>query len=560
DGDIDFVALGKDGVVSVFENDGGNANAWLRLSLVGLQTRGTKNNLHGYGSRIEVKAGHHYQVKYATGPITHFGLGEREKADLVRVTWSNGVPQNVFTPTVNQTLREKQVLKGSCPYLYVWDGEKYQFVTDLLGAAPLGLQLADGVIAPDNPREIVKVDSKWMVEKNGEYVFQFTEELWETIYLDRVALWAVDHSSEIEAFTDERFLPPPYPDLKVVTTRGRVYPILVENTEGEDVTDRMSAYDYRFPNILKPTRYQGIVEPHVVTMSFGDVSYLDHPTLVMRGWIFWSDTSINVAMSQGGAVQPAFPLVDVWRDGEWVTLDRPFGLPKGKDKWMVLDLRGKVDMEDTRVRIRTNYQIYYDLAFLSEVVADPGTRVTRLQATSADLHYSGFTEMVRPTPDAPHLYDYQKKVTLPVWKDMTGFATRYGDVVDLLSKTDDLMVVFTAGDEVTCKFDAGSLPELAAGMTRSFFFLSDGWDKDADRNTVTGNTVLPLPFHRMSAYPYPADESFPDTEAHRRLITESLTRKVGPKAYRDYVRSKRFSERPEGLPWENTKGVQEAGK
>ena len=74
------------------------------------------------------------------------------------MTWSNGVPQNVFTPTVNQTLREKQVLKGSCPYLYVWDGEKYQFVTDLLGAAPLGLQLADGVIAPDNPREIVKVE------------------------------------------------------------------------------------------------------------------------------------------------------------------------------------------------------------------------------------------------------------------------------------------------------------------------------------------------------------------------------------------------------------------
>jgi hypothetical protein len=200
------------------------------------------------------------------------------------------------------------------------------------------------------------------------------------------------------------------------------------------------------------------------------------------------------------------------------------------------------------------------MAFLAEAVAEPDTRVTRLQPTSADLHYGGFAEMVRPTPDAPHLYDYQKKVTLPVWKDMTGFATRYGDVVDLLSKTDDLMVVFTAGDEVTCKFDAGSLPELADGMTRSFFFLSDGWDKDADRNTVTGDTVLPLPFHGMSAYPYPDNESFPDTEAHRRLITESLTRKVGPEAYRDYVRSKRFSERPEGLPWENTKGVGEAGK
>ena len=555
DGDSDLVALGNDGRVSVFENDGGNANAWLRVSLVGLQTQGTKNNLNGYGSRVEVKAGLHYQVKYADRPVTHFGLGGREKADLVRVTWSNGVPQHVFEPSVNQTLREKQVLKGSCPYLYVWDGEKYQFVTDLLGAAPLGLQLANGVIAPDNSREIVKVDADWVVEKDGAFVFQFTEELWETIYLDEVALWVVDHPEDVEAFTDERFIPPPYADLEVVTTRGRIYPEHAENTQGEDVTEQMAAYDYRFPNTLEPTRYQGIVEPHVLTMLFGDVSRLDHPTLVMRGWVFWSDTSINVAMSQGEAVRPAFPMVDVWKDGEWVMLDRPFGLPKGKDKWMVLDLAGKVDPAEARVRIRTNYQIYYDVAFVAEAVAEPATRVTRLHPKSADLHYGGFSEMYRPGPDGPHLYDYQKKVSLPIWKDMAGLATRYGDVTELLRKTDDLMVVFTAGDEVTCRFDAASLPELADGMTRSFFFLSDGWDKDADRNTVTGDTVLPLPFHGMTAYPYPEGETFPDTEAHRRFIAETLTREVGPEAYRDYLKTKQFTDRPEALPWENTEWI-----
>ena len=557
DGDSDLVALGNDGHVSVFENDGGNANVWLRVSLVGLQTRGTKNNLHGYGSRVEVKSGLHYQVKYANRPVTHFGLGGRAKADLVRVTWSNGVPQNVFEPSVNQTLREKQVLKGSCPYLYVWDGEKYQFVTDLLGAAPLGLQLADGVIAPDNPREIVKVDADWVVEKDGEFVFQFTEELWETIYLDEVALWVVDHPEDVEAFTDERFVPPPYEDIEVVTTLGRTYPIRAENTQGEDVTDQMAAYDYRFPNSFEPTRYQGIVEPHVLMLSFGDVSRLDHPTLVMRGWVFWSDTSINVAMSQGEAVRPAFPMVDVWKDGKWVTLDRPFGLPKGKDKWMVLDLANKVDPTDARVRIRTNYQIYYDLAFVADAVEEPGTRVTRLHPKSADLHYGGFAEMYRPAPDGPHLYDYHKKVSFPVWKDMAGLATRYGDVTDLLGKTDDLMVVFTAGDEVTCRFDAASLPILVEGMTRSFFFLSDGWDKDADRNTVTGDTVLPLPFHGMSAYPYPEGEDFPDTEAHRRFIAETLTREVGPEAYRDYLKTKQFTDRPEALPWANTEGIAE---
>ena len=559
DGDLDLIALRQDGTIETVRNDGGNANHWLRLGLVGLQTRGTKNNLNGYGSRVEVKAGFHYQLQYVDRPVMHFGLGQLTQADLVRVTWSNGVPQNAFRPEANQTLREKQVLKGSCPYLYVWDGERYRFVTDLLGAAPLGLQLADGVIASDNPREIVKIDSDLMAEQDGEYVFQFTEELWETIYLDEVGLWVVDHPEGVEAFTDERFVPPPYSDPEVVTTRGRRYPMTALNTNGEDVAERLSAYDYRYPNVLKPTRYQGLVEPHTLTMAFGDVSDLANPTLVMRGWIFWTDTSINVNVSQGEAVKPDFPMIDVWRAGAWVTLDRPFGLPKGKDKWMVLDLEDQIDPADARVRIRTNYQIYYDLAFLADAVAERGTRVTRLKPVSADLHYGGFSEMVRPSPEGPHLYNYAKKVSLPVWKDMTGLVTRFGDVTNLVNATDDLMTVFTAGEEITIRFDASALPELPIGMTRSFFFLSDGWDKDSDRNTVTGDTVLPLPFHAMTAYPYPEGETFPDTEAHRRMIRETLTRRIGPAAYRDYVRSKTFTQRPEPLPWENTKDIAEGG-
>jgi len=45
--------------------------------------------------------------------------------------------------------------------------------------------------------------------------------------------------------------------------------------------------------------------------------------------------------------------------------------------------------------------------------------------------------------------------------------------------------------------------------------LVDGWSKDADANTAFGDSVEPLPFHGMSAYPYPAAERFPDDAAHR---------------------------------------------
>ena len=52
-------------------------------------------------------------------------LGLEGLADLLRVMWSNGVPQNQFRPAADQTILEPQVLKGSCPYLYCWDGEKF---------------------------------------------------------------------------------------------------------------------------------------------------------------------------------------------------------------------------------------------------------------------------------------------------------------------------------------------------------------------------------------------------------------------------------------------------
>ncbi len=50
----------------------------------------------------------------------------------------------------------------------------------------------------------------------------------------------------------------------------------------------------------------------------------------------------------------------------------------------------------------------------------------------------------------------------------------------------------------------------------------DGWAKDADANTAFSQTVLPLPFHAMSSYPYPPNEHFPDAALHD--LTPYLTR------------------------------------
>lgn len=555
DGDLDLVCLDGSGTVSVWRNDGGNAHHWLKVRLQGLRTAGTKNNLYGVGSKVEVKAGLHYQMRVVRGPVTHFGLGTHAEADLMRVTWSNGVPQNQIRPAADQTVFEPQILKGSCPYLYAWDGDRFAFVTDVLAGAPLGLQVAEGVTAPDNPRELLTIPRHKIAPKDGEFVLQYTEELWETVYLDAVSLWAVDHPDTLTVLTDQRFTLPPYAPPAPVFLRAATSPVSARDTDGRDVTDRVAAFDYRYPERLKPTRYQGVVAPHTLTLAFGDVRHLTDPVLVIGGWTFWTDTSINVSLSQGTAVSPGNTTVAVRRaDGTWRPLDLFFGLLNGKDKWALIDLSQALDRTDARVRIRSTAQMYWDRVYLADRVASPPHRIARLQPKAADLHFGGYARLYRPAEDGPHLYDYGTKTQVPVWQDMSGTVTRYGDVTELLTAADDRFVVFTAGEEVTLRFDAAGLPPVPEGWRRDFLFYNEGWEKDADRNTVTGPTVGPLPFHGMSAYPYPDTEAFPADSAHAAYLRDDQTRRIGPEAYRRFVREYTRGTDP-ALPWDGEPGV-----
>jgi len=141
DGDMDIFLAGARDNLQLLRNDGGDMNNYLVVRLAGLRTGSGKNNYFGIGSKVEVKAGDLNQVRLMNEPIAHFGLGSRERAELVRVVWSNGVAQNWLNPERNQTIVESQILKGSCPWLYAWNGERYEFVTDVLWTSALGMPL-----------------------------------------------------------------------------------------------------------------------------------------------------------------------------------------------------------------------------------------------------------------------------------------------------------------------------------------------------------------------------------------------------------------------------------
>ena len=533
DGDLDLFIVDDEGQVIALRNDGGNQNGWLQVRLEGVTAGNNKVNIDGIASKIEVKAGDLYQVKCVTEPLSHFGLGAVERADVLRVVWTNGVPQNVILPDANQRIVEKQILKGSCPFLYVYDGERYQFVTDLLWRSPLGMTTSIGSIAPFETKDYVKIPGLMMKPKGGVYSLQLTEELWETAYFDAVELIAVDHPEGTEIFVDERMTLPPTPEFKIYTAETIRHPRTAYDHHGNDVSDALTKADYHYAVEHEQGKYQGVVEPHFIVLDLGDVwdslPTQDAPTitLFLTGWIFPTDTSINVSLVQNPSMSQTFPYAQV-RDegGEWQTVIDVIGLPAGKNKTIAIDLTGKFITDDYHVKIATDMQIYWDAAFFTVGEQDVPVQVTNLPPAQAVLHYRGFSEMYRPTPHAPHLFDYEKVTTNRQWRDIAGHYTRYGDVTQLLQHVDDMYVIMNAGDEITVAFDAAALPRLQTGWVRDFILFSDGWDKDADINTLTSQTVGPLPFHGMSKYPYPQTERYPNDSEHLRYRLNYNTRRV----------------------------------
>ena len=86
--------------------------------MTGLRVGSGKNNYFGIGSKIEIKSGKTYQTKIVKNINTHFGLNS-EDVDVMRIVWTNGYPQNVINPEINQDVVEKQELKAGEKATYV---------------------------------------------------------------------------------------------------------------------------------------------------------------------------------------------------------------------------------------------------------------------------------------------------------------------------------------------------------------------------------------------------------------------------------------------------------
>lgn len=540
DGDLDLL-VGSDKGLHWLENRGGSKNGWLSVRLRGLDKGSSKNNFHGVGSLVEVRNGTAYQFREARGDVVHFGLGNADEAEVLRVVWTNGVPQNRLGVGKSRRLVEEQLLKGSCPFLYAWNGEEFRFVTDLLWGSPLGLPAAEGAWVPADPSELVRVDGLVAdVSPEGDVVYRLrvTEELWEAAFFDTARLWVVDHPADMEVASALRIVPGgagpgenATPE-EVRALRDLRPMVQAFDGRGRDVTSRVAERDEIYADGYQDSPYQGVAPEWTFTFDLGEAP--GGPIrLALDGWIFPADASLNLAVSQRADYPYLPPRLEVETEDGWQELmpsfgPDAFGHPAGKTKTTVVDTPALPEGVH-RLRLVTSLWLHWDRLAWEPLhqarTADGEPRiVAKLEPAHANLRYRGFSELVRQAPNAPHTYDYARTRLDSPWIDFPGGYTRYGDVGKLLEEVDDFTVVLAPGDEMVLDFDASSLEPPGEGMTRTLFLESWGWDKDADRNTWQAPQVGPLPFHAMGSYPFPDGVTYPDTPEHRRYVEEWQTR------------------------------------
>ncbi len=555
DGDLDLILVSDDGKLQQLTNNGGNENEWVEVVVRAVgddpQFPSNRVNMHARGSVIELRAGTAYQAHVITTPKLHLGLGKAKEIDTIRVILTDGVPQNITNTSLLRArlgILSPQILNGSCPYIYTWNGERFEFFSDCLWAAPIGLVQATGDMAPTREWEYLMIPGEQLKPRDGRYVLQLTEELWEAAYFDEVKLMAVDHPAEISIFTNEKVGSPEMAAHRIHTVQNARLPVSAVDGTGRDLLPGLKSLDQDYVQPFKGRILQGLTDEWIMEFDLGSLAASDgsrpkNIRLVMIGWVFPTNTSINQAIVQNPELDPPAPpsLEVVDSNGEWKTV-RPFiGFPSGKTKAMVVDLTDAFLTTDYRLRIRSSMELYWDQVFFTVDEEDAETQSQDCSLAAADLHYRGFSR--RTYADnalfreghAPEGYDYDSVTTVPRWNEMLGRFTRYGEVLPLLGHQDDQMVVMGPGDELTVEFVVPE-KEIPAGWKRDFVLYNVGWDKDADLSTVYGQSSEPYPFKAMTRYPLAPDESQPSSPEYLRYLEEYQTREYQRFEFRDLIR------------------------
>ena len=428
DGATDLLITQNHGPAVLLRNEGGNQNHWLRLALKGLN-----DNKSAIGTKVEVFSGGNrqkFEIYGSNGylgqnsPYLTVGLGDAKEADIVRMLWPSGVLQDEIQVAGDkqQDISEIDRRGSSCPTLFVWNGQRYEFVADMLGAGVVGHWVGPGQRDIPRPVEWIKLDRNMIREKatatvgaplladfarsgnHGTFSFRFMEPLEEAVYLDQVRLLAVDHPADVDVYPNEYFASnPPYPEFKVVVSRDARPPAGAWGEHGHNVLPDLLAH--RYFGDFGLTQFLGFAQPHSLTLDLGE-PYDGGPLwLLLHGEVeYFSANSMYAASQAGIAAIP--PYVEALvadgnsANGKWKRVIDDMGFPAGGPRTMTADLTGKLPKGTRRIRITTNLQIYWDSILIDRTPQNTTREIPRPAAAPPPAKAGGLPESAGLRDDA----------------------------------------------------------------------------------------------------------------------------------------------------------------
>lgn len=488
---------------------GPGRHAFVGLSLSGRTDKGAgmRSNASGIGTQVRLRAGARWVIAsnepldstpgHSLRPLL-LGLGGESKADFIALTWSDGVYQTELDvqPGAVMKLVETQRQMSSCPVLFVWDGQRFRFVSDTLGVAALGYLTAPSQYDEPRPFEFLHLDAAHVAVSDGVYRFKLTEPQAESAYLDAVRLHVYDLPAGWSMVVDERA----NDNHLAASTQPIFYRTALTPKRvmaaGQDVTSAALSTDgTTVPLPPRDPRFIGLLEqPSEVVLEFGaEINPPDsaraNPVLVAHGWVQYPYSQTVFAAWQAGKRYAAPSLEARDADGRWHTVHNEFGYPGGSSRQISLPLTA-LPAHTVALRLRGTMEVHWDSFSVVYAEQAPHIEPATLAASSVKLGKPGFAARLT---DASGRVDYDYARRAPFWDGATpvGLYTAFGEVRALTANVDDGFAIIGPGEELDLKFPA--MADADPGSTRHFVLELRGYTKDGDLYTRDGGTVTPLP-------------------------------------------------------------------
>ena len=469
-----------------------------------------RSNASGIGTQVSLRNGSHWSLTdtykhasmrgHSSQPLA-IGLRGRSRADFVALHWSDGVLQtelDLESGSIRHIAETERQL-SSCPVLFAWNGNRFAFVTDLLGVGGLGGFVEPGVVGTPRPWERLKLPPGSLASRDGRLLLKLTEPMQESAYVDSVALESYDLPTEWQFVVDERMATAAPP----VTGRTLFYRTSLNAVSAIDAAgnDVLALIADRDKHTMSPgeidRRFLGLLtKPESLTLEFGQpIDRLPgrpdaYPVLVADAWVEYPYSQTVFSAWQAGLQYHSATLEARDGDGHWQSIYPEFGYPAGMPREMSLPLDELPPGTDA-LRLSWNRELYWDRIRI--VFAEPPPaemRHTILSPQLARVAKTGFAKRTTYAQRRPE-YDYEQRD--PFWDTeyATGLYTRLGTMTELIATADDAIAIIGPGEEIHLEFVAATPPP--PGLQRWYVLETRGWAKDKDLYTHQADTVGPLP-------------------------------------------------------------------